>query len=47
MTRFKVVPELPEIVSCAQRICARPAFARVSARDAELAAEQAKPAASD
>jgi glutathione S-transferase len=47
MTGFKVVPELPEIMSYVQRICTRPAFARVSARDSELAAEQAKPAAGD
>jgi glutathione S-transferase len=47
MTGFKVVPESPEIMSYVQRICTRPAFARVSARDSELAAEQAKPAAGD
>jgi glutathione S-transferase len=47
MTGFKVVPELPEIVSYVERICARPAFARVSARDAELAAEHTKAAAGD
>jgi glutathione S-transferase len=46
MTGFKVVPELPEIVSYVERVCARPAFARVSARDAELAAEHAKAAGS-
>ncbi len=46
MTGFKVVPELPEIVAYVQRVCARPAFARVSARDAELAAQHAKAAAS-
>jgi glutathione S-transferase len=45
MTGFKVVPELPEIVTYIQRVCARPAFARVSARDGELAAEHAKAAA--
>jgi glutathione S-transferase len=44
MTGFKVVPELPEIVAYVDRVCARPAFARVSARDAELAAEHAKAA---
>jgi glutathione S-transferase len=44
MTGFKVVPELPEIVSYVERVCARPSFARVSARDSELAAEHAKAA---
>jgi glutathione S-transferase len=43
---FKVVPDLPELVAYVDRVCARPAFARVSARDAELAAEQAKAAPS-
>jgi glutathione S-transferase len=47
MTGFKVVPELPEIVAYVERVCARPEFARVSARDAELAAEHAKAAAAD
>jgi glutathione S-transferase len=47
MTGFKVVPELPEIVAYVERICARPAFARVSASDAALAAEHAKAAAGD
>lgn len=47
MTGFKVVPELPEIVAYVERVCARPEFARVSARDAELAAEHAKAAATD
>jgi len=42
MTGFKVVPELPEITAYVQRVCSRPAFAVVSARDAEIAAEQAK-----
>ena len=45
MTGFKVLPELPEIVAYVERVCARPAFARVSARDAALAAEHAKAAA--
>jgi glutathione S-transferase len=45
MTGFKVVPELPEIVAYVERVCARPAFARVSAWDAALAAEHAKAAA--
>jgi glutathione S-transferase len=47
MTGFKVVPELPEIVAYVERVCARPMFARVSARDAALAAEQAKAAADE
>jgi glutathione S-transferase len=37
-TMFKLVPELPEIMSYVQRIGARPAAARVRAKDAELAA---------
>jgi glutathione S-transferase len=44
MTGFKVVPDVPEIVSYVERVCSRPAFARVSAQDAELAAEQARAA---
>ena len=44
MTGFKVVPELPEIVGYVERVCARPAFARVSARDTELAAKHAEAA---
>jgi glutathione S-transferase len=44
MTAFKVVPELPEIVTYLERVCSRPAFAAVSARDAALAAEHAKAA---
>jgi len=47
MTGFKVVPELPEIVAYVERVCARPVFARVSARDAALAAEHAKAAANE
>lgn len=39
-TMFKLVPELPEIMSYVQRIGARPAAARVRAKDAELAAAQ-------
>jgi glutathione S-transferase len=42
MTGFKIVPALPEIVTYAERIATRPAFARVAAQDAELAAEHAK-----
>lgn len=37
-TMFKLVPELPVIVSYVQRATARPAVARVKAKDAELAA---------
>jgi glutathione S-transferase len=47
MTGFKVVPELPEIVAYVERVCTRPAFARVSAQDAALAAEHAKAAANE
>jgi glutathione S-transferase len=47
MTGFKVVPELPEIVAYVERVCSRPEFARVSARDAALAAEHAKAAADE
>jgi glutathione S-transferase len=39
-TTFKLVPELPEIMSYVQRVGARPAAARVRAKDAELAAAQ-------
>jgi glutathione S-transferase len=37
-TMFKLVPELPVITSYVQRAGARPAVARVKAKDAELAA---------
>jgi glutathione S-transferase len=37
-TMFKLVPELPEIMDYTQRLGARPAAARVKAKDAELAA---------
>jgi glutathione S-transferase len=47
MTGFKVVPELPEIVAYVERVCSRPAFARVAAHDTELAAEHAKAVAGD
>ena len=40
-TMFKLVPELPVIKAYIARINARPAVARVNARDAELAAAQA------
>jgi glutathione S-transferase len=38
MTMFKLVPELPEVRSYIARVCSRPAFARIAAKDAELAA---------
>jgi glutathione S-transferase len=47
MIAFKVVPELPEIVAYVELVCARPAFARVSAGDAARAAEHAKAAAAN
>ncbi|PWB83652.1 MAG: glutathione S-transferase [Methylocystaceae bacterium] len=37
-TGFKLVPELPEIVSYVERVAARPSVAKVAAKDAELAA---------
>lgn len=40
-TRFKLVPELPEIMGYVARVAARPAFARATAADAALAAEHA------
>ena len=40
-TMFKLVPELPEIKAYVERVCARPAFARVAAKEAELVAAQA------
>jgi glutathione S-transferase len=40
-TAFKLVPELPEVVSYIARLNARPAAQRVAAQDAELAAAQA------
>ena len=40
-TGFKLVPELPEIVAYRDRVNARPAVARVKAKDAELAVLQA------
>jgi glutathione S-transferase len=40
-TKFKLVPELPEIMAYVARIRDRPAFARVMARDEALAAEHA------
>lgn len=47
-TMFKLVPELPEIKAYIARVCARPAFARADAKDAELVAqhEAARTAAS-
>jgi len=43
-TAFKLVPELPEIMAYVSRMTARPTFARVKAKDAELAAVQEKAA---
>jgi glutathione S-transferase len=40
-TAFKVVPELPVIMDYVRRVTARPAFAKVRAMDAELAAAHA------
>ncbi len=40
-TAFKVVPELPVIMDYVRRVTARPAFAKVKAMDAELAAKHA------
>ena len=37
---FGIVPKLPEFVAYAEQVTARPAFAKVRARDAELAAAQ-------
>lgn len=39
-TAFQWVPPLPDIQAYVERIAARPAVARVKARDAELAAAQ-------
>ena len=39
-TMFKLVPELPEIMTYVQRIGSRPAAVKVRAKDAELAAAQ-------
>ena len=41
MTRFKLVPDLPEIMAYVERVGARPAVAKVRALDAELAASYA------
>ncbi|WP_437623902.1 glutathione S-transferase family protein [Sorangium sp. So ce1151] len=38
MLKFKLVPELPEVKGYVARVCGRPAFARIAAKDAELAA---------
>ena len=43
-TMFKMVPALPVIQAYIDRVNARPAVARVRAKDAELAAAQAQPA---
>jgi glutathione S-transferase len=42
-TGFKLVPETPEIVAYCDRVNARPAVARVKAKDTELAAAQGNP----
>ena len=42
---FKIVPELPEFTAYVARVCARPAFARVAASDAAMAAAHEKAAA--
>jgi glutathione S-transferase len=42
MTMFKIVPENPVIAAYVARVCERPAFLRVTARDKELAAAQVK-----
>ncbi len=41
---FKIVPELPEFTAYSTRVCARPAFAKVAVKDAEMAAAHAKAA---
>jgi glutathione S-transferase len=41
-TRFKIVPELPEITVYIQRINSRPSVAKIGAKDAELAVAQTK-----
>jgi glutathione S-transferase len=37
---FKLVPELPEVMACVDRISARPAMRRAAEADAALAAAQ-------
>ena len=44
MTRFKLVPELPEIMDYVGSCAGRPAFARAAEKDKALAAEQEKAA---
>ncbi len=39
---FKIVPELPEFKAYVERVTARPAFVKATARDAELSAQHAK-----
>jgi glutathione S-transferase len=41
MTQFQLVPATPAVKAYVERIAARPSFARVRAKDAELAAAQA------
>jgi glutathione S-transferase len=40
-TSFKLVPEVPEIMAYVARVCGRPSFAKVEARDQELVAQHA------
>ncbi|QXX73516.1 glutathione S-transferase family protein [Methylovirgula sp. HY1] len=40
MVQWKLVPDLPVITAYVERVTARPAFARVKAKDAEIAAAQ-------
>jgi glutathione S-transferase len=39
ITRFKLVPEVPEVLAYVERMTARPSFQRATALDAELAAK--------
>jgi glutathione S-transferase len=45
MIGFKIVPELPELMAYMQRVTSRPAFAKVAAMDAKMAAEHEAAAA--
>lgn len=40
-TGWKLVPQLPEVMTYLERVCSRPAFVRITAADAELAAAHA------
>jgi glutathione S-transferase len=44
MTKFNLIPALPEITGYVARVCGRPSFGKVAALDVELAAEHAKAA---